>query len=57
MQNVPVAVCCRTADEEQLIRNAALPRVSCLSKPIGFFKLLECIQKMDMHWFVFAEKP
>lgn len=57
MQKVPVAVCCRTAEEERIIRDCALPRVSTLSKPFGFFKLLECIQKMDMHWFVFSEKP
>jgi CheY-like chemotaxis protein len=57
MQKVPVAVCCRTADEERIIRDCALARVSTLSKPFGFFKLLECIQKMDMHWFVFSEKP
>lgn len=57
MDNVPIAVCCRTPEEEKVIREAALPRTSCLSKPIGFFKILECIQKMDMHWFVFSEKP
>jgi CheY-like chemotaxis protein len=57
MASVPIACCCRTPLEEKAIRDAALHRVSCLSKPIGFFKLLECIQKMDMHWFVFAEKP
>lgn len=57
MENVPVTVCCRLPEEEKVIRDAALHRTTCLSKPIGFFKLLECIQKMDMHWFVFSEKP
>lgn len=57
MANIPVALCCRTPEEERQVKESALPRVSVLSKPIGFFKLLECIQKMDMHWFVFSEKP
>lgn len=57
MENVPIALCCRTAEEERQARDCNLPRVASLSKPIGFFKLLECIQRMDMHWLVFAEKP
>jgi CheY-like chemotaxis protein len=57
MENIPVAVCCADQEEEKEIREAGRKRLSCLSKPFGFFKLLECIQKMDMHWFVFAEKP
>lgn len=57
MANVPVALCCRTPEEERQVKESTLPRISCLSKPIGFFKLLECIQRMDMHWFVFSEKP
>lgn len=57
MENVPVALCCRSQEEEKAVRESGLPRVCQISKPIGFFKLLECIQKMDMHWFVFAEKP
>jgi hypothetical protein len=28
-----------------------------MSKPPGFFKLLECIQKLEMHWFVFGDRP
>lgn len=57
MDNVPVALLCRTPDQERQVRESTLPRLSSLSKPIGFFKLLECILRMDMHWFVFAEKP
>jgi hypothetical protein len=57
MDKVPVAILCRTPEEERLVRESTLPRLSSLSKPIGFFKLLECILRMDMHWFVFSEKP
>lgn len=57
MENVPIAILCRTPDQERQVRESPLPRLSSLSKPIGFFKLLECIQRMDMHWFVFSEKP
>lgn len=57
MENVPVTVCCSDQEEEKEIRESGRKRLSCLSKPFGFFKLLECIQKMDMHWFIFAEKP
>lgn len=57
MEGVPVALCCDRPEDEKAARESGLPRLCPLSKPIGFFKLLECIQKMDMHWFVFAEKP
>lgn len=57
MERIPVALCCSSPEEEKAARESGLPRLCPLSKPIGFFKLLECIQKMEMHWLVFAEKP
>ena len=57
MEKVPIALCCRSPEEERAARESGLARTCPLSKPMGFFKLLECIQKMEMHWLVFAEKP
>ena len=57
MGNIPIAFCCRNPEEEKAARESGLARTCPLSKPMGFFKLLECIQKMEMHWLVFAENP
>ena len=57
LETVPVIVCCGTPDEEQQVKQWGIPRVISMSKPAGFFKILECIQKLEMHWQVFGAKP
>ncbi|HKP94185.1 MAG TPA: response regulator [Fibrobacteria bacterium] len=57
LDQVPIIVCCATAEEENQVRRWGMRRVAHMSKPAGFFKLLECIQKLEMHWQVFGSKP
>lgn len=57
LDSLPVIVACASPEEERLVRAWGLRRIACMSKPAGFFKLLECIQKLEMHWFVFAANP
>ena len=57
LDQLPVIVACGSPEEERQARAWNLRRIACMSKPPGFFKLLECIQKLEMHWWVFGEKP
>lgn len=57
LEELPVVVLCGSQEEERQVRAWGLPRTTCMSKPAGFFKLLECIQKLEMRWWVFAAKP
>lgn len=57
LDQMPVVVCCGTPEEERLVREWNMKRVASMSKPMGFFKLLECIQRLEMHWFVFGARP
>ncbi|MDB5106295.1 MAG: Response regulator receiver protein [Fibrobacteres bacterium] len=54
---VPIILCCGSPEEEHQVKQWAMKRVATMSKPAGFFKLLECIQKLEMHWQVFGSKP
>ncbi len=54
---LPVIVLCGPPEDERQVRAWGLPRTVCMSKPAGFFKLLECIQKLEMRWWVFAATP
>jgi CheY-like chemotaxis protein len=57
LDRLPIIVACASPEEEREVRAWSLRRTACMSKPAGFFKLLECIQKLEMHWWVFGEKP
>jgi DNA-binding response OmpR family regulator len=57
LDQVPVIICCGAPEEEQQVKQWGIKRVVSMSKPAGFFKLLECIQKLEMHWRVFGSKP
>lgn len=57
MEQVPLIICCGAPEEENLVKQWGMRRVVSLSKPVGFFKLLECIQKLEMHWHVFGSRP
>ena len=57
LDRLPVIVACGSPEEERQVRSWNLRRIACMSKPPGFFKLLECIQKLEMHWWVFGDKP
>jgi CheY-like chemotaxis protein len=57
LDRLPVIVACGSPEEELRVRSWQLARVVSMSKPPGFFKLLECIQKLEMHWLVFGDRP
>jgi DNA-binding response OmpR family regulator len=57
LDQMPVIVCCGNPEEERLVKGLNMKRVACMSKPAGFFKLLECIQRLEMHWYVFGSRP
>jgi CheY-like chemotaxis protein len=57
LDKVPIIVCCGLPDELYQVKQWGIRRVVSMSKPAGFFKLLECIQKLEMHWHVFGSKP
>lgn len=54
---LPIIVCCGSVEEETQAKSWGMRRVACMSKPAGFFKLLECIQRLEMHWQLFGDKP
>lgn len=54
---VPLVVVAGSKEEEDMIRNLNLPRTYCLCKPLGFFKLLEALQKLGMFWLVLKSPP
>jgi CheY-like chemotaxis protein len=57
LDQLPIIVSCGSPEEERMVREWNTRRTASMSKPPGFFKLLECIQKLEMHWFVFGGKP
>jgi hypothetical protein len=57
LDQVPIIVCCGTPEEDQQAKQWGIRRFATMSKPAGFFKLLECIQKLEMHWQVFGSRP
>ena len=57
LEQVPVIVSCATPEDQNQVKQWGIKRVASISKPAGFFKLLEGIQKLEMHWQVFGSKP
>jgi hypothetical protein len=52
MAQVPLVVVADTREEEEQIRSQNLPNTFVMGKPLGFFKLLEAMQKLGMFWIV-----
>lgn len=52
LAQVPLVVVAGSRDEEELIRTRSHPNTFVMSKPLGFFKLLEALQKLGMFWVV-----
>lgn len=57
LDQVPIILTCKSPEDERQVKQWGLPRLIGMSKPIGFFKLLEGIQKTEMHWLIFSAKP
>jgi CheY-like chemotaxis protein len=56
LAQLPVILACASPEEEALVRAWKAGRMVSMSKPAGFFKLLECMQKLEMHWNVYASR-
>lgn len=57
LETVPLIILAGTGQIEQEIRGLNLPRTFVISKPIGFFKLLEAMQKLGMFWTILKAPP
>jgi DNA-binding response OmpR family regulator len=49
---VPLIILVNCPEEESEFRAANIPGCHCLAKPLGFFKLLEAMQKLGSRWLV-----
>ena len=52
LSSIPLIMVVESRGEEEEIRNLSLPLTTCITRPIGFFKLLEGMQKLGMRWIV-----
>jgi hypothetical protein len=52
LKEVPLVVVTESMQEDEEIKKLGLNRTACISRPIGFFKLLEAMQKLAMRWIV-----
>jgi DNA-binding response OmpR family regulator len=52
LKNVPLIIIASNREEEESIRKLNIPNCACFSRPVGFFKLLEAMQKLGMRWIV-----
>lgn len=52
LAQVPLVVVAGTRDEEEAIRARGHVNTYVMGKPLGFFKLLEALQKLGMFWIV-----
>lgn len=57
LSDVPLILVSASKEEEDSLRKLNLPRTYCLGKPLGFFKLLEAMQKLGMFWVVLRAPP
>jgi hypothetical protein len=54
---IPLIIVAESHEEEDEIRRLNFPRTASISRPIGFFKLLEAMQKLGMRWIVLRPLP
>lgn len=52
LAQVPLVVVAGMREEEEQVRARSFPNTYVIGKPLGFFKLLEALQKMGMFWVV-----
>ena len=57
MEQVPLVILSGTREAEDAVRSLSLSRTYCMGKPLGFFKLLEAMQKLGMYWMVLRSPP
>jgi DNA-binding response OmpR family regulator len=52
LKQVPLIIIASNREEEESIRKLNIANCSWFSRPVGFFKLLEAMQKLGMRWIV-----
>ena len=52
LSRIPLILVADSREEEEEIRKMKFPLMACITRPIGFFKLLEGMQKLGMRWIV-----
>ncbi len=57
LKHIPLIVVAGNREEEEAFRKLDLPRTFCITKPIGFFKILEAMQKLGMYWIALRSAP
>lgn len=57
MGQTPLICLAASREQEDGVRALSLPRTYCMGKPLGFFKLLEAMQKLGMFWLVLDSSP
>jgi CheY-like chemotaxis protein len=57
LADVPLIVLVDSREKEAEFQRLDLPLSACVSRPIGFFKLLEAMQKLRMRWIVLKPQP
>jgi len=53
---IPLIVAVGSREEEEVIGRMTLANTTCVTRPIGFFKLLEAMQKLGTRWIVLRPK-
>jgi hypothetical protein len=53
---IPLIIVVESRDEEEEIRRFQFANMTFISRPVGFFKLLEAMQKLGMRWLVLRPK-
>jgi hypothetical protein len=53
---IPLIIVVESPAEEEEIRKLRFPNTALISRPVGFFKLLEAMQKLEMRWIVLKPK-
>lgn len=56
-RRIPVVLLASSKEEEDALRAQGLEHTMPISKPLGFFKLLEALQKLGVYWLVLSEPP
>ncbi len=57
LRRIPLVIMASTKEEEDMIRRQNVDGTFPISKPFGFFKLLEALQKLGLYWIVLSEPP
>ena len=52
LAQIPMVVVAGNREEEEKIRAMSFAKTYVIGRPLGFFKLLEAMQKLEMFWLV-----